>query len=97
MYWWDYASVHFVGMFLIGLLVGWAFTAAFAGGAGRLRRPRRFDVLDSHLVELSALLKRQQAVLRRLEEIERAHRPTVNAPISAFRPKLVTAFPSDAA
>lgn len=74
MYWWDYASVQFVGMLVIGLLCGWAITEARAAGALNRRRIRRNPAgraLGRHLADLAALEARLSATLRRLEALEK--------------------------
>ena len=74
MYWWDYASVQFVGMLVIGLLCGWAITEARAAGALDRRRTRRRAAGRStsrRLADLAALEARLSASLSRLEALEK--------------------------
>lgn len=73
MYWWDYASFQFVGMFVIGLFCGWAITEARAAGAPRGRRARQKAVRGPnarHRADLATLEARLAASLRRLEALE---------------------------
>lgn len=74
MYWWDYASVQFVGMLVIGLLCGWGITEARSTGAldrCRTRRQAARRSRSSRLDDLAALEARLSASLSRLEALEK--------------------------
>ncbi len=68
MYWWDYATFQFSGMFAIGLFIGWAVTEARA--ATLRRRPRRRSFDHRLAAELVAAQSRLAMACRLVEKLE---------------------------